>query len=436
MGKVYAGYDENGKLIRKNIYGKDRKEVADKIRKFQNQEEAQPGVFKKQLVSDFITEWLFNVNKINLKQSSFDRNESTMRNQIIPRVGKHPIAKLDAMMIQNDVINKMMGEGYSHSSVKKAHDLLNQCLRYATRNRKIPFNPMEAVIMPSKDKFEKKEIVYYTEEERDMIAAIAEFRFGNGKPLYHYGPMLTFMLYTGIRPGEACALKWDCIDWEKREMVVRRNAVVVKNRDKDGDDDSNYVLIVQESTKNGKQRTIHLSDTALRALKVLKTNLKQYNSEFVMTTKNGEPVRPRHFRNVLDAVLKRAGLKEGGLHSMRHTFATILFSKGVSVKVVSELLGHSSVQVTQDIYIHVIPEDKVDAIKLLDAANSLNDEPKAEAASLDVNQIMDLLKPLNSKQVQKMMKTLDFLRNVDVDDLDDGDDADDLDEAYEVEDDD
>ena len=182
---------------------------------------------------------------------------------------------------------------------------------------------------------------------------------------------------------------------------------MVKNRDKDFEDDPNYILLEQESTKTDKERTINLPEKAIQALETLKKNMTESKDGYVMCTREGNPVRPRTLRNVLDAVLKRAGLKNAGLHSLRHTFASILFAKGVPVKIVSEILGHNSVQVTIDIYIHVIPDDKAKAMQLLDAANALE-----IVMPTDTKSIMEALEPLNSENIAMMMKSLEFLQNV------------------------
>ena len=109
-----------------------------------------------------------------------------------------------------------------------------------------------------------------------------------------------------------------------------------------------------------------LNKAALQALEDLKTAPGYSTNGFIIHTKDGKPVLPRTFEQMLGLMCKAAGIREIGAHSLRHTYATRLFEKRVDIKIISELLGHSSTEITYRVYIHVIDALKENAVQALD----------------------------------------------------------------------
>lgn len=168
-------------------------------------------------------------------------------------------------------------------------------------------------------------------------------------------------MYTGLRISELSALRWKDINFEERTISVNKNIVVTNV-------DGRYQFIEQNKpkTKSGA-RIIPISSKAMEALITLKQLFPK--SEYVLNTRSGERVIPANMNRTLKRILKNAGIPSddfGGVHTLRHTFATMLFENGCNVKIVSELLGHSSTKITEDIYIHAIQKQKVKAIEDLD----------------------------------------------------------------------
>jgi len=163
------------------------------------------------------------------------------------------------------------------------------------------------------------------------------------------------------------ALTWDDLDFDEKTINVNKNAVIVKIEDEDA---SHYKLINQESTKTKSgNRIIPMSDTALNAFK----ELYEINGDkkYVMSTKTGQQVTPRNINRMFHSILKETGIAKSeeencGVHTLRHTFASMLFRNGCDIKVVSELLGHSDTKITENIYIHIIQKQKVKAIENID----------------------------------------------------------------------
>ncbi|MCX7924034.1 MAG: site-specific integrase [Clostridia bacterium] len=357
--RIQVGSNENGKQRIKAFYGKTRKEVAEKLADYREMTRAGYGDEDLPDFDRYIKNWLYNVKANELKALSFDRLESTINNHIIPCIGHIKTNQLTDLTIQIELINKK-SKDMSYSSLKKIYDALNACFKYAVARRNLRFNPMNTVTMPSKSKFETKEVEIFSDDEIKKITEAASARFGNGTLKYKNGWAFILMIYTGMRMGEMLALKWQDFNEEARTLTIKRNIALVKNRMAKG---TNYKLVEQDSLKTqNSERVIPLSLMAITALAELRKTSKNY----VISTADGKPVRPRNFQNTFDSVLKYAGIGHKGLHATRHTFASLLFKRGADVKTVCELLGHGDTRTTYNTYIHIIKEQKHETISLLD----------------------------------------------------------------------
>ncbi len=204
---------------------------------------------------------------------------------------------------------------------------------------------------------------------KEEIAALRSvmYKCWNRPPHYRRfpnGAAIDLILNTGLRMGEALALKWSDISFEKKCLSVTKNLITVKNREKTG---SHYKLIVQDKPKTEKgKRLLPLNAAALEALEDLRT-VPGFDPEgFVIHTKTGNPVMPRTLEQSLENMCRVAGIRRVGVHALRHSYATRLFEKHVDIKVISELLGHSSTEITYKIYIHVIDSLKESAVEAIE----------------------------------------------------------------------
>jgi integrase len=227
--RIQLGIKEDGKPKVKAFYGKTRKEVAEKLANFR--ELTKSGYTDDEMpeFKIYITNWLYNVKVNELKALSFDRLESTIDNHIIPVVGHFKTNLLSDTIIQTQLINQKV-KTFSHSSIKIMYDALNACFKYAVARRDLRFNPMDTVTMPSKAKFENKDIEVFSEQELKILADVADSRFGNGVLRYRNGWGIILMIYTGLRMGEALALKWEDFDEKEEKLLIRKNIGLVKNR--------------------------------------------------------------------------------------------------------------------------------------------------------------------------------------------------------------
>jgi integrase len=226
-------------------------------------------------------------------------------------------------------------------------------------------NPCIGAELPENKKVDyTKEITFFNEEEAEAICRESLFRYGNGKMMYRLGHAIIVLMYTGMRISELLGLKWEDIDFEKKEMTIFNSVVLVKDRSKNAK--TVYKLLEQNSTKTRSgDRVIPLSKKALEALQEIKKI--NPNTKYVMSTASGKIMYHRGVDRMFRNIQTRCKFKTAsGVHSLRHTFASMLFRKGVDVKIVSELLGHADVATTYNMYIHLIKEQKQEAVVLLD----------------------------------------------------------------------
>jgi integrase len=372
---------------RKVFYGKTEPEVKKKLKTYKEEliKHGFVGI-QKRTVRDYMDEWLYTIKKNELKPKSFDSIENTLKNQIYPVIGDLQLGQVKSNDIQLMLITirdkeyertkgknstEVKKEKYSNSTIKKAYDVVNACFKRAVDIEELNKNPCRGVSIPKSEKKSNGKRVRFLEQDSiDKLCAESIRVYGNGKSVYRLGYAIIFLLYTGLRIGELTALRWNDIDFENKTVKIKHNAILVKNR---GDDkeEKKYSLEMQDSVKTeSSERIIPLNKKAMNAL----NEIQKINGKFqyVMSTENGSICYPRNIDRMLKGMIHYLNKNNiwtetpFGVHVLRHSYASMLFRKGVDVKTVSELLGHSSVTFTYNIYIHLIQEQKQQAVSLLD----------------------------------------------------------------------
>ena len=228
---------------------------------------------------------------------------------------------------------------------------------------------MKGVVMPSRNNVAVKERDINPLSKKDVAKFIETSLLldKDGNVLYRYGYAFIFILNTGIRCGEALALKWENIDFDNRIVKIDSNVSSIKNRSAIEDEPKTCRVISTVKTKNAI-REIPLNNQAIEALISIKERdeLLGINCEYVICTKNSNIVTHANFQRALDRILKRMEADHIGVHALRHTFATLMLEQEANIKVVSEILGHGSPTITYNVYVHTDNESKKNAIEKLD----------------------------------------------------------------------
>ncbi len=164
-------------------------------------------------------------------------------------------------------------------------------------------------------------------------------------------------LYTGIRIGELCALKYSDIDVINNTISINKSVQRIKDINSN---ENKTKLVIDKPKTNSSIRVIPIPKFIVNLLMNDITNI----NNFIFTNSN-KPKDPRSVEKYFSNLLDKLNIKHLKFHSLRHTFATRLREKKVDIKVISELLGHSDWKLTQDIYIHASFEYKKESIKEL-----------------------------------------------------------------------
>lgn len=294
-----------------------------------------PLAISKDYLGHDIQEWL-NSAKIRCKKSTYTNYLYTVNARIIPR-----FAKIKKKNITTDIINQyttdLLNKGLAPKTVKDIIIILNQILKYAGINQKL-----------SMPKVPKNEIQILKKEEQQKLEEIllqepTPTTFG-----------IYFCLYTGLRIGEICALKWENIDLENKKIKINKTIARIKNPDPKSK--KKNIIILEDPKSISSIREIPIPDFILSALKQLSINTQP--SHFLVTGSN-KFIETRSYFNRYKKILCKANLEEYNFHALRHTFATRCIENGCDPKTLSEILGHSNVQITLERYVHPNYENKV-----------------------------------------------------------------------------
>lgn len=287
---------------------------------------------------DFIETWL-NVFKVNsVKTATFLRLKQSLNSLTPYPIAQMPIGDISFFDIQL-YVNSLVDAGYSMSSLKKQYSIVSAPLKKAAAMKIIGCDPSVGVSLPIEEKVQKKakEILAYTEsEQKAMIEYVKKEAIPNAGHL-----AALFMIETGLRSGELLALKWSDIDISRCKMRI--HATIVNPM-------SDRKSVYQDSPKSKcSNRTIPLTPKALSLLKILQLRRK---TEWVFE-QDDKRYSYKKLMYRTKQICEDCDIPYYGEHAFRHTFATNCYYKGVDVKILSKLLGHSSVQVTYNTYIHL-----------------------------------------------------------------------------------
>lgn len=351
--RITLGKDENGKQIRRAFYGESRAEVQAQLTETLN--EINQGTYFEPsgvLFEDWIKKWLEEYKKPSIKPSSYDNYVYLMQGYIIPELGQYPLKDLQTHMIQK-LIAGMTSKERGYSTIEKTVRLIKGSLNQAIKNDMLKKNVALGVVMPQ-----------ITERTRRSFSADEQARFIDAAQQDSEGGLFLLILSTGLRLGEATALTWSDIDFEKGQLFVNRTQVTY--RDFDNPDDGNIVTTNAPKTKASK-RKIPLFPHTVDLLKELRQKQEdekartgvRFEQGWIFCDGLGEMYKRGAAWRIFRRIAKDAGVyQDTSPHCLRHTFATRGLESGISPKVMQELLGHAHMKTTSDQYTHVMPDTK------------------------------------------------------------------------------
>jgi len=287
-----------------------------------------------------VREWLDVYKKKSVKVLSFDRLMIAYNLMCKYAIAEMNVCDIGCYEMQVYLV-RLVEDSYSMSTVKKQFNLLTAYWKHALSQGQVPTPVYLGVKLPIEESIAKpkKEIETYTEFEQKMLLqkcmTLEKEQYG----------VVVLMLEAGLRIGEALALKWEDVLWNRKAVRIRRTLIRMSTK---------TVTYVQETPKSKtSKRMIPLSENALTVLKKLAEIKGTIGYIFA---KKDDPSMPYSYSSVefhVKALCKHLVINYKGLHAFRHTFATNCYERGCDVKILSKLLGHADVAITYNTYIHL-----------------------------------------------------------------------------------
>lgn len=342
----YRIISADGERHYRSVYGKSYGEVkeklTDKICKANK-----PELFEEAIESDIcfctlLEEWLEDVEK-NRKYSTYIKYRSLYQCHIRDLFNEDTFNCMSNNYIQNQIANLEISDSIRHSILA----VIKQTMRYAEKqygypvpsiaNSSLRVKPHSIGIM---NRAEQARLMQFLHKDMDISKA-----------------GIFVCLSTGLRLGEICSLKWGDIDLERKLLHVSRTVQRIKSKE-----GPKKTILLETTPKSVfSNREIPISDTLLSLL----LSFKKSEQEYVLC--KNKPMEPRTYQNHFKKYLYDIKIPDYNFHTLRHTFATNCIDSGMDIKSLSEILGHSNVQITLDRYVHPSMDTKRKYINALSA---------------------------------------------------------------------
>jgi len=298
-------------------------------------------------VGEWVRHWCDHIARPRVEATTWDRSYRQKCEQlIIPFFARHRLPELAEEDIEawhahlRRKVSARTGRPLSPSTIGQAHRILSSALKAAVVRGKMPRNPCSNVTPP---RVTRPEPQPPTAAERDAIMAACQE--------WPNGARWVLAITTGIRQGEALALRWSDVDLAAPSVTVSRTAART----------AGGALSYKAPKSEKSRRTITLAPQAMAALREHRArSIRDLRNDLVFT-RGGEPWHPRADYSDWHALLDSLGIRHYRVHDLRHGYATMLLEQGVDVRVAQEQMGHSTPDFTRRAYQHVGPKLRKDA---------------------------------------------------------------------------
>jgi integrase len=348
VGRLELGWTEAGRQ-RKYVYGKTRAECASKLREAQQRVAVGlPMPDERASVGSYLEGWISGLD-LRVRGSTARRYTELLRGHVIPGIGKVKLARLTPQRIEA-LLTDRLASGLSPRTVWHIRACLRGALADAVRAGDLSRNPASLARPPRVENYRVEPMS--PRHAHAILDAVA----GTDVEV-----PVAVALWTGLRQGELLGLRWSNIDFEARQLSV---VSTLQRRGR---------VWLNETTKTPKsRRTVALADPVVDTLVGERARQREARllagpawsaqwPDLVFTDARGLPVMPTAITHRFAMAQRQAGLKPVRWHDLRHAAATLMLAGGVDLKVVSELLGHSTIATTANVYAGVLDSLKVDA---------------------------------------------------------------------------
>lgn len=361
VAQVKVGKYKNGRDRYKSFFSDKRRIAVSRAEQYVNEQTENKAEVNDTHLDDAIKEYLFSYKIHIIKPSSFD-NHYFCTHLMLKYIGNHYLSEITLKELQSSVIFQMKEDGYSYSTIKKTHGAIKDFFKYAKDNNLVKDNIAVNLKLPPKKLFDINKIDFLDDAE------IEAYKTEALKGDYINGALLVAMIYTGLRSGEMCALKKKDIDFDRKSITVNKNLCRICQYE-DGKIRGGKTPLVQNSTKTSEGRIVKMSKSAI---KYFKLHFEMHpeigdNDNIIISRSKKNLLSDSGLRSQHKTILSKIGVNgKTGLHSLRHTCASLMIRRGIDIKVVSEVLGHTDPAFTYKTYVHIIDKQKQEAMDALD----------------------------------------------------------------------
>ncbi len=320
------------------FYGKTREDVAQKMKAFKDSK----SYSRSGLTVRFLFEEWLDAASVRLKESTVANYIGKAESHILPVFGSTKADELSPRQLRQFIADRLQS-GLSSNYVADIVILLKSVMKYAAARYNIR-NSIAEVVLPKR---KKSQVQLLSKSQQIRLQRYLR----ENQNLTSAGVALS--LFTGLRIGELCALKWSDIDLSKRTICVTKTIQRIRTS-------CGTKLIITEPKSNSSVREIPIPDCIIGILKRFFSDKDTY---FLSSTP--KPIEPRVMQYRFQKLLKKAKLPSIHFHALRHMFATNCVEMGFDVKSLSEILGHSGVEITLNRYVHSSMERKKRFMKKL-----------------------------------------------------------------------
>lgn len=303
------------------------------------------------LFQDIAEEWMQFIQP-QVKESTNVKYRNLLKNYILPFFGNKQLCSLTHDFLKEYCTGQLLyggmkGTGLSPKTVSDTLSLIRNILRFAKNTGRTP--PCDGKYILIRQKEKEMRVLSRIEQEQLCQYLYSDLSVRNTGIL--------ICLFTGLRVGEICALRWEDISLIEKLIYIQRT---VQRIQISGNDDKKTTIVVSKPKSCSSIRKIPLPDSLAEMISKLQSEKKGY-----FLTGSRQPLEPRTMQNHFKRVLEKSGVPPANFHSLRHTFATRCIELGFDVKSLSEILGHANVNITLNRYVHPSMELKRENMQLI-----------------------------------------------------------------------
>jgi integrase len=339
---------------RVSVYGKTRQEARAKLRELLDRAERNiPATPANLTVAAYLAEWLAHIRR-HVRPSTYVGYETNVRLHLVPRIGKMKVARLAVRDVRL-LVDGMRNDGHKARVVQHVHATLRAALEHAYREEIVPRNVAKPVRV-EQPRPEKPREPLTADEAMHLLKDVADHR---------HAALWTLMVMLGLRRSEACGLRWEHVDFEARTVRIAQTVQRVDGK------------LRELPTKTRRSnRTVPLPPRCLYALAEHHRRLQEAYGDgpgkpwrpvgYVFGTPWGTPLEPRNLTRMWVKLCQDLSVRTVPLHALRHTCVSLLLALGVHPRVVMEIVGHSAIEMTMNVYGHVNLDTQRVALDRLD----------------------------------------------------------------------